>query len=187
MSLAVAVFTGQDFFPQVDAGQFRLHVRAPASTRLEATDQLFNRVEDRIRKTIPSDQIGLVLRNIGLPVGGVNLAFSDSATIGSADGEILVSLKAPGKTYDYVRELRRQLPAEFPEATFFFSPADIVSQILNFGLPAPIDIQVVGANPANEQVARRIAQRIRPVPGVVDVHVHQITAAPALEAACGPR
>ena len=180
VSLAVAVFTGQDFFPQVDAGQFRLHVRAPASTRLEATDQLFNRVEDRIRKTIPSDQIGLVLRNIGLPVGGVNLAFSDSATIGSADGEILVSLKAPGKTYDYVRELRRQLPAEFPEATFFFSPADIVSQILNFGLPAPIDIQVVGANPANEQVARRIAQRIRPVPGVVDVHVHQITAAPAL-------
>jgi multidrug efflux pump subunit AcrB len=180
VSLVVAVFTGQDFFPQVDAGQFRLHVRAPASTRIEATDQLFNRIEDRIRQTIPPDRIALVLRNVGLPVGGVNLAFSDSATIGSADGEILVSLKAPGRTYDYVRELRRQLPAEFPDATFFFSPADIVSQILNFGLPAPIDIQVVGANPANEGVARRIAQRITPLPGVVDVHVHQITAAPAL-------
>ena len=180
VSLALAAFSGQDFFPQVDAGQFRLHVRAPASTRIEATDQLFNAVEDRIRKTIPPSDVGLILRNVGLPVGGINLAFSDSATIGSSDGEILVSLKAPGKTFDYVRELRRQLPGEFPDATFFFSPADIVSQILNFGLPAPIDIQVVGANPANEEVAHRIAQRITPVPGVVDVHVHQITTAPAL-------
>ena len=180
VSLGLAAFSGQDFFPQVDAGQFRLHVRAPASTRLEATDQLFNAVEDRIRRTIPPEEIGLVLRNVGLPVGGVNLAFSDSATVGSADGEILVALKEPGATFQYVRELRRTLPAEFPDATFFFSPADIVSQILNFGLPAPIDVQVVGANPANEQVARRIAQRITPVPGVVDVHVHQVTAAPAL-------
>jgi multidrug efflux pump subunit AcrB len=180
-SLVLAAFSGQDFFPQVDAGQFRLHVRAPAGTRLEATDQLFNAVEDRIRKTIPPDQIDLVLRNIGLPVSGINLAFSDGSTIGSADGEILVSLKSPGSTFDYVRRLRRSLPAEFPDATFFFSPADIVSQILNFGLPAPIDIQVVGRDAGNEQVARRIAQRITPVPGVVDVHVHQITAAPALQ------
>src|SRR3989475_599048 len=172
--------SGQDFFPQVAAGQFRLHVRVPASTRLEATDQLFNAVEARIRQTIPPDELGLILTNIGLPVGGVNLAFSDGATTGSADGEILVSLKAPGKTFAYVRELRRQLPAAFPQATFFFSAADIVSQILNFGLPAPIDIQVVGANPANQEVARRIAQRITSLPGVVDVHVHQITAAPAL-------
>jgi multidrug efflux pump subunit AcrB len=180
VSLALGAFSGQDFFPQVDAGQFRLHVLAPASTRLEATDQLFNAVEAQIRQTIPPDEISLILRNIGLPVGGVNLAFSDGATVGSADGEMLVSLKAPGRTFDYVRELRRRLPAAFPDATFFFSSADIVSQILNFGLPAPIDIQVVGANPANEQVARRIAQRITPVPGLVDVHVHQITAAPAL-------
>jgi multidrug efflux pump subunit AcrB len=180
VSLVVAVFTGQDFFPQVDAGQFRLHVRAPASTRIEATDQLFSRVEDVIRKTVPPGEIDLVLRNVGLAAGGINLAFGDSATIGASDGEILVSLKEPGKTYDYVRELRRRLPVEFPDATFFFSPADIVGQILNFGLPAPIDIQVVGANPANEAVARRIAQRITSVPGVVDVHVHQITAAPAL-------
>ena len=180
VSLLLAAFSGQDFFPQVDAGQFRLHVRAPASTRLEATDQLFNAVEARIRQTIPPDELGLILTNIGLPVGGVNLAFSDGATTGSADGEILVSLKAPGNTFAYVRELRRQLPAAFPQATFFFSAADIVSQILNFGLPAPIDIQVVGANPANQEVARRIAQRITSLPGVVDVHVHQVTAAPAL-------
>ncbi len=180
VSLAVGLLTGQDFFPQVDAGQFRLHVRAPAGTRLEATDQLFNAVEARIRKTVPPGDIALILRNVGLPAGGINLAFGDSATVGSADGEILVALKKPGATFDYVRELRRRLPAEFPDATFFFSPADIVSQILNFGLPAPIDIQVVGSNPANEQAARRIAGRIQAVPGVVDVHVHQITAAPAL-------
>jgi len=180
VSVALAIFTGQDFFPQVDAGQFRLHVRASASTRLEATDQLFNAVEARIRQTIPPDEVDLIVRNIGLPVGGVNLAFSDGATVGPADGEILVSLKAPGKTFAYERELRRQLPAAFPDATFFFSPADIVSQILNFGLPAPIDIQVVGAASANAAVAQRIAQRITEVPGVVDVHVHQVTAAPAL-------
>jgi multidrug efflux pump subunit AcrB len=180
VSVALAFFTGQDFFPQVDAGQFRLHVRASASTRLEATDQLFNAVEARIRQTIPPDEVDLIVRNIGLPVGGVNLAFSDGATVGPADGEILVSLKAPGKTFAYERELRRQLPAAFPDATFFFSPADIVSQILNFGLPAPIDIQVVGAASANAAVAQRIAQRITEVPGVVDVHVHQVTAAPAL-------
>jgi multidrug efflux pump subunit AcrB len=180
VSLALALFTGQDFFPQVDAGQFRLHVRAPASTRLEATDQLFNGVEARIRQTIPPDEVGLIVRNIGLPVGGVNLAFSDGATAGPADGEILVSLKAPGKTFAYVRALRRDLPAAFPEATFFFSPADIVGQILNFGLPAPIDIQVVGADPANEAMAHRIARSLTRLPGVVDVHVHQVTAAPAL-------
>jgi multidrug efflux pump subunit AcrB len=182
VSLVLATFTGQDFFPQVDAGQFRLHVRAPASTRLEATDQLFNAVEDRIRRSIPPDEITLVLRNIGLPVGGINVAFSDGATVGPADGEILVALNPDRRrsTLDYVKELRRQLPVDFPDVTFFFSPADIVSQILNFGLPAPIDIQVVGANPANEDVARRIADRIKPVPGVVDVHVRQITAAPAL-------
>jgi len=181
VSLVLGVFTGRDFFPQVDAGQFRLHVRAPASTRLEATDQLFNAVEARIRQTIPANEIDLIARNIGLPVGGVNLAFSDGATVGPADGEILVSLKAPGKTFAYVRELRRELPAAFPDATFFFSPADIVTQIVNFGLPAPIDIQVVGADAANEGVAQRIAQRVTQVPGVVDVHVHQVTAAPALD------
>jgi CzcA family heavy metal efflux pump len=176
--------TGQDFFPQVDAGQFRLHVRAPAGTRLEETDQIFEAVEARIRRTIPPAEMGLVLHNIGLPLGGVNLAFSDSSTIGPADGEILVSLKPEHQrsTFDYISELRRKLPQEFPELIFFYQPADIVSQILNFGLPAPIDIQLVGQNrAANYAIARRIAERISRVPGLVDVHVHQVIAAPALQ------
>jgi multidrug efflux pump subunit AcrB len=127
VSLVVAVFTGQDFFPQVDAGQFRLHVRAPASTRLEATDQLFNRVEDRIRKTIPPDQIGLVLRNVGLPVGGVNLAFSDSGTIGSSDGEILVSLKAALQraAAPVIPTVTVMTPSRAPAATDFTLPGSI--------------------------------------------------------------
>ena len=125
----------------------------------------------------------MVLHNIGLPLGGVNLAFSDSSTIGPADGEILVALK-PGhrrSTFDYIRALRRELPQRFPDLVFFYQPADIVSQILNFGLPAPIDIQLVGQNrAANYALARRVAERIERVPGLTDVHVHQVVAAPAL-------
>jgi len=175
--------TGQDFFPQVDAGQFRLHVRAPAGTRLEETDQIFEAVEASIRRIVPPEETALVLHNIGLPLGGVNLAFSDSSTIGPADGEILVSLKPERRrsTFDYISEMRRKLPQEFPNLTFFYQPADIVSQILNFGLPAPIDIQLVGQNrAANYVIAGRIAERISRVPGLVDVHVHQVIAAPAL-------
>ena len=174
---------GQDFFPQVDAGQFRLHVRAPAGTRLEETDQVFEAVEASIRRIVPPEESALVLHNIGLPLGGVNLAFSDSSTIGPADGEILVSLKPEHRrsTFDYIRELRRKLPQEFPNLTFFYQPADIVSQILNFGLPAPIDIQLIGQDrAANYAIASRIAERISRVPGLVDVHVHQVVAAPAL-------
>src|SRR5882724_4865497 len=164
VSLGVGAFTGQDFFPQVDAGQFRLHVRAPAGTRIEQVDQLFGAVEARIQQVIPPDETALILHNIGLPVGGINLAFSDSATIGSSDGEILVALKP-----------------ERHHSTFAFQPGDIVSQILNFGLPAPIDIQIVGQNgTANYALARQVADRVRRVPGVVDVHVHQIVDAPAL-------
>jgi multidrug efflux pump subunit AcrB len=125
----------------------------------------------------------LVLHNIGLPLGGVNLAFSDSSTIGPADGEILVSLKPEHRrsTFDYVSELRQKLPAEFPNLTFFYQPADIVSQILNFGLPAPIDIQLVGQNrAANYALARRIAESIKRLPGLTDVHVHQVVSAPSL-------
>jgi multidrug efflux pump subunit AcrB len=179
----VALLTGQDFFPLVDAGQFRLHVRAPAGTRLEQTDQIFNAVEAAIRRIVPPDETALVLHNIGIPLGGVNLAFSDSSTIGPADGEILVSLKPDHQrsTFDYISELRRRLPAEFPSLTFFYQPADIVSQILNFGLPAPIDIQLVGQNrAANYALARRIAASIHRLPGLTDVHVHQVIAAPAL-------
>ena len=183
VSLGVAAFTGQDFFPQVDAGQFRLHVRAPAGMRIEQVDQLFGAVEASIQEVIPPDETALVLHNIGLPVGGINLAFSDSATVGSSDGEILVALKSERRhsTFEYMKTLRQELPRKFPNATFFFQPGDIVSQILNFGLPAPIDIQVVGQNrSANYALARQIADRVSRVPGVVDVHVHQIVDAPAL-------
>ena len=178
-------FIGTDFFPQVDAGQIRLHVRAPGGTRVEETEAVFARVEDTIRKVIPPSQLSDILDNIGLPYSGFNIAFSDSVTIGSADGEILISLK-PGEhspTWDYVRELRRRLNDEFPGVTFFFQPADIVSQILNFGLPAPIDIQVIGPlgnAPANYQMARQIAQRVGRIPGAADVHVHQVVDVPEL-------
>ena len=182
-AVLVVPLTGRDFFPLVDAGQFRLHVRAPAGTRLEETDQIFNAVEAAIAHIVPREETALVLHNIGLPLGGVNLAFSDSSTIGPADGEILVALK-PGhrrSTFDYIRALRRELPQRFPDLVFFYQPADIVSQILNFGLPAPIDIQLVGQNrTANYALARRVAERIERVPGLTDVHVHQVVAAPAL-------
>ncbi|MGF2040423.1 MAG: efflux RND transporter permease subunit [Nostoc sp. CmiVER01] len=184
-ALVLLPFVGQDFFPQVDAGQFRLHVRAPAGTRLEKTEQIFTQVENEIRQVIPEQELEIILDNIGLPVGGVNLAFSDTATIGPGDGEILVGLKE-GKhhsTWQYVRQLRQKLTAQFPELTFFFQPADIVTQILNFGLPAPIDIQVIG--PAknrrdNYKIAKQIKNQIAQIPGAVDVHLHQVVDAPDL-------
>ncbi len=182
LSFCLIPLIGQDFFPTVDAGQFRLHVRAPAGTRIEETDRLFHEVVTSIRQTIPSDELGMTLDNIGLPVGGVNLAFSDSATIGSADGEILVSLKeghhAP--TQEYVEALRAKLRKQFPQLTFFFQPADIVSQILNFGLPAPIDIQVTGRDRGNYALTQAIAAQVRQVPGAADVHVHQVQDTPAI-------
>ncbi|MEH1811767.1 MAG: efflux RND transporter permease subunit [Nostoc sp.] len=184
-ALVLLPFVGQDFFPQVDAGQFRLHVRAPAGTRLEKTEQIFTQVENEIRQVIPEQELEIILDNIGLPVGGVNLAFSDTATIGAGDGEILVGLKE-GKhhsTWQYVRQLRQTLTAQFPELTFFFQPADIVTQILNFGLPAPIDIQVIG--PAknrrdNYKIAQQIKTQIAQIAGAVDVHLHQVVDAPDL-------
>ncbi|MEJ6485052.1 efflux RND transporter permease subunit [Nostoc punctiforme UO1] len=184
-ALVLLPFVGQDFFPQVDAGQFRLHVRAPAGTRLEKTEQIFTQVENEIHQVIPEEELEIILDNIGLPVGGVNLAFSDTATIGAGDGEILVGLKE-GKhhsTWEYVRQLRQKLTAKFPELTFFFQPADIVTQILNFGLPAPIDIQVIG--PAknrrdNYKIAKQIKTQIAQIPGAVDVHLHQVVDAPDL-------
>jgi len=181
---ALFPFVGQDFFPTVDAGQFRLHVRAPAGTRIEETEQLFGQVEDTIRRVIPPHEITTILDNIGLPVGGINLAFSDSATIGSADGEILVALNHEhhGSTWQYVKRLRRQLKTEYPQLSFFFQPADIVSQILNFGLPAPIDVQVLGRDAkSNYKIAQKMRSQIAQIPGAVDVHLHQIVDAPELQ------
>src|SRR5262249_49952464 len=148
--------------------------RAPPGTRLEETDQTFEAVEASIRRIVPPEETALVLHNIGLPLGGVNLAFSDNATIGPADGEILVAVKPERRrsTFEYITELRRKLPQEFPNLTFFYQPADIVSQILNFGLPAPIDVQLVGQNrQVNYAIADNIAERLSRVPGLVDVHV----------------
>ena len=168
-------FLGQNFFPAVDAGTFRLHVRAPTGTRIEQTAKLVDEVEAAIRRQIPANEIEGILDNIGLPVSGINLSYNDSGISGPADADILVSLKPNHKpTANYVRNLRLSLNREFPGTTFYFLPADIVSQTLNFGLPAPLDIQVVGRNETvDQQVANSIAQKIRQVRGAVDVRVQQ--------------
>ena len=181
-ALVILPVVGRDFFPAVDAGQFRLHVNAPAGTRLEQSEQIFSRVEDTIREVVPPHDLDLVLDNIGIPQS-VNLAFSDNSTISSADGEILVSLKPGhrGPTADYIKALREKLAANFPDLSFYFQPADIVSQILNFGLPAPIDIQVAGyAEKPNYTIAREIEARVRKIPGAVDVGFHQVLNAPEM-------
>src|SRR5262249_3835593 len=145
-SFALYSYVGSDFFPKVDAGQIRLHVRTPAGTRVEETEQRFVSVESAIRQIVPANDLNDILDNIGLPSSGFNLTFGDSTTLGTFDGEILVSLRPEQhrSTWEYIREMRSRLPREFPDLTFFFQPADIVSQILNFGLPAPIDVQIGG-------------------------------------------
>jgi multidrug efflux pump subunit AcrB len=176
-------WVGRDFFPVVDAGQFRLHVRAATGTRIETTEQIFSAVEDEIRRVIPKSEIKLVLDNFGLVSEKYSLAFGDNATLGSHDGEVLVQLnhERSKSTPQYVAELRRSLKAKFPELTFFFQPADIVSQILNFGLPAPINIKVSGYDQqANFAVAGEIRDRVARIPGAVDVFVHQSFDAPVL-------
>jgi multidrug efflux pump subunit AcrB len=173
---------GRDFFPQVDAGQMRLHVRAPPATRLEDTQRYFAEVEHTIRQIVGDNQIDVILDNIGLPYSGINIALSDSATVGPMDGEVLVSLKKKHTpTADHIADLRRLLPKRFPALKFFFQPADIVDQVLNFGQPAPIDIRVSGPDSsAAFALASKIAGDIKGVPGVVDSHVFQVPDAPAL-------
>jgi multidrug efflux pump subunit AcrB len=173
---------GRDFFPQVDAGQMRLHVRAPAGTRLERTQQYFADVEAQIRKLVGNQQIDVMLDNIGLPYSGINIALSDSATVGPMDGEILISLtEKHTPTAKLIAMLRRELPARFAELQFFFQPADIVDQVLNFGQPAPIDVRISGPDQdAAFALASQIAQALRGVAGVVDSHVFQVPNAPAL-------
>jgi len=181
-SLTLFPQIGEDFFPSVDAGQMRLHVRAPPATRLEQTQQYFAEVESAIREIVGSDQIEVVLDNIGLPYSGINIALSDSATVGPMDGEILISLKEKHRpTPAFVALLRRELPKRFPELQFFFQPADIVNQVLNFGQPAPIDVRVAGPD-GNKTfaLAQKIAADLKSVPGVVDSHVFQVPDAPAL-------
>src|SRR6185369_15350325 len=176
-------WVGRDFFPTVDAGQFRLHVRATTGTRIETTEQIFSAVEDEIRRTIPTSEIKLILDNFGIVSEKYSLAFGDNATIGSHDGEILVQLKEErGKsTPKYVEEVRANLRKKFPDLTFFFQPSDIVSQILNFGLPAPINVKIAGYSPTNFAVAKDIRDRIARIPGATDVFVHQSLDAPTLK------
>ncbi len=175
-------FLGRDFFPQVDAGQMRLHVRAPPGTRLEKAQQDFAEVESQIRKLVGNDQIDVMLDNIGLPYSGINIALSDSATVGPMDGEILVSLNEKHTpTAKLIAMLRRELPARFAQLQFFFQPADIVDQVLNFGQPAPIDVRISGPDQdAAFALASQIAHALNGVAGVVDSHVFQVPNAPAL-------
>jgi multidrug efflux pump subunit AcrB len=182
LSMLLVPFIGQDFFPTTDGGSFQLHVRAPAGTRLEETQVLFAGVERSIHRQIPPGELALVLDNIGLNQNAVNLATGGNATVGPADGDLLVQL-APthGPTLAYVRQLRATLPNEFPGVTFFFLPADITNQVLNLGLPAALDVQVVGKDRMeNYQIASRLASEIKRVPGAVDVRVQQVVNAPEL-------
>jgi multidrug efflux pump subunit AcrB len=183
VSLPLFPFLGRDFFPDVDAGQMRLHVRAPPGTRIETTQQYFSQVEGTIRQLVGNDQISVILDNIGLPYSGINIALSDSATVGPMDGEILISLTPKHTpTDDLMAMLRRELPQRFPALQFFFQPADIVDQVLNFGQPAPIDIRVEGSTDttATYRLASRLARLVARVPGIVDAHVYQVPDAPAL-------
>jgi multidrug efflux pump subunit AcrB len=182
VSLPLFPFLGRDFFPDVDAGQMRLHVRAPPGTRLETTQQYFAQVEATIRQLVGNGEISVILDNIGMPYSGINMALSDSATVGPMDGEILISLqKKHAPTAELTAMLRRQLPAKYPALQFFFQPADIVDQVLNFGQPAPIDIRVSASDTDSAyRLATRLTHLIARVPGVVDAHVFQVPDAPAL-------
>jgi CzcA family heavy metal efflux pump len=173
---------GRDFFPNVDAGQFRLHVRGRAGLRIEETARLVDEVEQEIRRDVPKKEVNTILDNIGLPYSGINLSYSNAGTIGTSDAEILVSLNQNHRpTEEYVHRLREELAKNFPGVEFFFQPADIVSQILNFGQPAPIDIQLSGQSYAqNYVIAQEIANRLRHVHGAVDVHVQQLMSNPTL-------
>src|SRR5579864_2254221 len=180
LSLGWVFFLGEDFFPSVDAGLIRLHVRGRAGLRVEETARLCAEVEQYLHQRLP--KITNVLDNIGLPNSGINLSYSNSGVIGTSDAEILVGLGEDHRpTGDLVRQLRQELPRQFPGVEFFFQPADIVTQILNFGLPAPIDIQVTGSDmQSNYDIAQRIANQLRRVPGTADVHVQQMLGLPTL-------
>jgi multidrug efflux pump subunit AcrB len=182
LALGGTLFTlvGRDFFPPIDGGQIQLHVRAPPATRIETTEQIFQAVENKIREIIPANERALVVDNIGLPARAYNLAFTDGSTIGVNDGVILVALKeGHAPTADYVRKLRDVLPAAFPEDIFYFQAADIVTQILNFGLPAQIDVRTAGYDRANNlRVAQELRRRLAAIPGIVDAHLQQEVNAP---------
>jgi multidrug efflux pump subunit AcrB len=180
-SFLVIPFVGRDFFPSVDAGQFRMHVRAPSGTRIEQTEVIFQQIEDIIRRVIPKEEMGIILDNIGL--SGSNVAFSDNSSIGPFEGEINVSLKPDHKPTDaYKQEIRRQITEKLPDVLIFYQAADMVTQILNFGLPAPINIQVVGKDKVrNLKIVNEIRSRVAAIPGAIDVHVQQVLDVPQIK------
>ena len=182
LSFGLWPFLGENFFPTVDSGQILMHVRAQPGTRIEETARLFDLIEQTVRRTIPPDQLDNIVDNIGLPFSGINMAYQNTGTIGPEDGDALISLKEDhGPTAAYIKQLRTILPQKFPEATFSFLPADIVSQILNFGLPAPMDVQVIGNDQAaNYAYATDLLKRIRTVPGIADLRIQQVFNYPQL-------
>jgi multidrug efflux pump subunit AcrB len=180
LGATMLLLVGRDFFPLIDGGQIQLHVRAPAGTRIESTEAIFQEVEDKIREVIPDKDRGLVIDNIGLPARAYNLAFADGSTIGINDGVIQIQLEEGHRpTAGYIEKLRQVLPAAFPETTFYFQAADIVTQILNFGLPAQIDVRTVGTDHNNLSVARELRRRLAAIPGIVDAHLQQEVDGPA--------
>jgi multidrug efflux pump subunit AcrB len=182
ISLPLTFFIGRDFFPYVDSGQMRLEVEPPQGMRIEDAEQYFSKIDAEIRRVLPAGRVNMLLDNIGLPNSGINLAFSSSPPASDSDGEILISLK-PGKrqTEEFMRTLRDDLRQKFPDATFFFAPANITNQILDFGLPAPIDLQVVGHGKNNFVLAKKLEKEIAAIPGAVDVHLHQLVEYPTLD------
>jgi len=182
LSFALAPYLGQDFFPSVDGGQIKMHVRAQTGTRIEETTKLADRIGEAIHKIIPPDELDGIVDNIGLSVSGINMAYNNSGTIGVEDADILISLKpnhAP--TADYVKTMREQLPRRFPGISFAFLPADIVSRILNFGVPAPIDLQVVGNDvQADRKYANALLAQIKQIPGIADARIQQAFQQPTL-------
>lgn len=182
-ALLLSPFIGTNFFPDVDANQLRLHVKAPSGTRIEVTEEIFGEVEAEIENIISKENINLMIDNIGLPSSAYNLAFGDNANLSSADGEILISLHPTKKesTSYYMKKLRDHLPSQFPHLTFYFQPADMINQILNFGLPSPIDVRIVGYDQENNlKITEKLIEKISHVPGAVDVNLHQIVDAPEL-------
>ncbi len=176
ISFGLWPFLGRNFFPAVDSGQILMHVRAQPGTRIEETARLFDLIEQTVRQTIPPDQLTNIVDNIGLPFSGINMAYQNTGTIGPEDGDALISLNEDhDSTESYIKQLRTLLPQKFPGTTFSFLPADIVSQILNFGLPAPIDVQVIGNDQKSNYVyATDLLKRIRTVPGIADARIQQV-------------
>ena len=179
---ALLPFVGQDYFPQIQSSQMTLHIRTRPGMRLETAEKVFSQVGDVVREIVPPDELGLIIDNIGLPAVNYNFAFSDGSFVAYNDGQMLINLKGNHRpTSFYMKALRERLPAEFPDTIFYFQPSDIITQILNFGTIAQIDVQVVGRNSKKDyDAARRIERRLKQVPGAVDVHIHQIMNVPEI-------